>query len=307
MDAPRTLVSTVLSFCLMALVAGCDDSPEPPEETRQQQGQGQKEGEGRKTAATGGDQTGCDALPGEDQLEQWLRKAPDQGEAGGLFSGRFQWAAVVNRKGELCTVVASQDDAASMWQGSLAISKAKAYTANAFSTDRMPLSTARLYTMSQPGQPLWGIAAGNPFNTECLATPDDPMAKQGEICGGTIAFGGGLPLYKDGRRVGGLGVSGDTPCTDHEIAKRVREMAKLVPPGGSSADDIVYASVDGPSTFAHPLCPKTWRNGQQIGDASPVQGYQSEQSGGQQQKPGTRQQSSGQQQQQQSQQQQQQQ
>ena len=39
---------------------------------------------------------------------------------------------------------------------------AKAYTANAFSTDQVPMSTARLYTMSQPGHSFWGAAAGNP-------------------------------------------------------------------------------------------------------------------------------------------------
>jgi hypothetical protein len=30
----------------------------------------------------------------------------------------------------------------------------------------------------------------------------------------------------------------------------------------------VYAKADGPSEFAHPLCPNTWRNGKKIGDES---------------------------------------
>ena len=141
------------------------------------------------------------------------------------------------------------------------IAIAKAFTANAFSTDTLPLSTARLYTLSQPGHSLWGAGAGNPINPECLATPGAADTGVGKVCGGTIVFGGGLAFYKGQTRVGGLGVSGDTSCADHEIAKRVRDAAGLNPPDGRSADDIVYTSKDGPSPFAHPLCANTWRNG----------------------------------------------
>lgn len=74
-------------------------------------------------------------------------------------------------------------------------------------------------------------------------------------------------------KVGALGVSGDTPCADHEIAKRVRDMAGLNPPKGMNADDIWFTKADGPSFFAHPLCPNTWRNGQKIGDEAPASGY----------------------------------
>jgi hypothetical protein len=93
------------------------------------------------------------------------------------------------------------------------------------------------------------------------------------VCGGTIPFGGGLPLYKGEARVGGLGVSGDTACTDHEIAKRIRDAAGLNPPKGAGVDDIQYSSVDGASVFTHPLCPNTWRDGRKIGDEAPSAGY----------------------------------
>ena len=86
-------------------------------------------------------------------------------------------------------------------------------------------------------------------------------------------FGGGLALYKGQTRVGGLGVSGDTSCADHEIAKRVRQAAGLNPPAGPSVDDITYSSIDGPTPFAHPLCPNTWRNGKKLGDEAPASGY----------------------------------
>lgn len=73
--------------------------------------------------------------------------------------------------------------------------------------------------------------------------------------------------------VGGLGVSGDTPCTDHEIAKRVRHMAALDPAKGPFVDDIQYVKVDRPSIYTHPRCPNTWRNGARIGDEPAATGY----------------------------------
>jgi uncharacterized protein GlcG (DUF336 family) len=192
----------------------------------------------------------CGDLPDAKALRDLLNRAPtSEGEAGGLFSGHAEWAAVVNRKGVLCAIVASTADPSATWPGSLTIAESKAFTANAFSSDTSPLSTARMYTLSQPGHSLWGIAAGNPLNGNCLVTPDQAASDVGKVCGGSIAFGGGVPLYRAKTRVGGLGVSGDTACTDHEIA-----------------DDIIFESIDGASVYAHPLCPNTWRNGKKLGD-----------------------------------------
>ena len=229
--------------------------------------------ESRRHAAAGSPPSGspsCAGLPTADQLKNSLQDvAIRYGDAGGLTHGKFSWAAVVNRMGVFCAAAASTDDPAAVWPGSRGIAIAKAFTANAFSTDTVAMSTARLYTLSQPGHSLWSAANGNPLNPACLSTPDTPGTGVGPVCGGTIVFGGGVPLYKDGRRVGGLGVSGDTSCTDHEMAKRVRESARLTPSGGSGADDIIFIGSDPPSVFAHPLCPNTWRNGQRIGDESP--------------------------------------
>lgn len=208
----------------------------------------------------------CGDVPSAAQLKQFLQSAPAEGEAGGLMSGKFEWAAVVNRAGELCAVAVATDDPAAAWPGSQGIAKAKAYTANAFSTDTVPTSTARLYTLSLPGHSLWSAANGNPLNPACMSTPSNPNEGVGKVCGGTIVFGGGLPLYRGKTRVGGLGVSGDTSCADHEIAKRIRHAAGLDPAGGMTADDIQYIKADGPVIWAHPLCPNTWRNGQKIGD-----------------------------------------
>jgi uncharacterized protein GlcG (DUF336 family) len=214
---------------------------------------------------------GCDGLPDSDALKKLLNDTPMKVEAGGFMHGKNEWAAVVNREGELCAVAVAvndkpqvQDNAAA-WPGSKAIAKAKAFTANAFSSDATPMSTARLYTMSLPGHSLWGAANGNPFNPKCLAPPSGKDDLH-EVCGGTITFGGGVPLYKGKTRIGGLGASGDTPCADHEIAKAMRDAAGLNPEGGKLADDIVYAGVDPPSLYAHPLCFNTFRNGALLGN-----------------------------------------
>src|SRR5918912_2549400 len=166
---------------------------------------------------------GCGDLPSADDLRKLLKDAPSQGEVGGMASGRFEWAAIVNRSGEVCAVVVSTDDPTAAWPGSQAIALAKAYTANAFSTGSVPMSTARLYTMSLPDHSLWSAANGNPFNPDCLVKPEDHGKQKGKVCGGTIAFGGGVPLYKGKTRVGGLGASGTPPCADNVIANRIRD------------------------------------------------------------------------------------
>jgi uncharacterized protein GlcG (DUF336 family) len=217
----------------------------------------------------------CAGLPTTAQLKTLLASAPGAGgDAGGLFHGNRMWAAVVNRDGRLCSYAASQSDPTQVWPGSQAIAKSKAYTANAFSLDVLALSTARLYTFTQPGHSLWSLGQSNTFEPDFLAPPSSQSAGVGQITGGLIFFGGGVGLYNTaGKIIGGLGVSGDTSCTDHEIAKRIRNAAGLNPTGGALVDDIQYSSVDGPSVFTHPLCLNTWRNGTFVGTEKPATGY----------------------------------
>lgn len=216
----------------------------------------------------------CAGLPTAAQLRLLLRQAAAApGTVGGLFSGTRMWGAVANRDGELCSFATSTDDPAQVWPGSQAIAKSKAYTANAFSLDTLPLSTAMLYTFTQPGHSLWSLGQSNLFDTKALAPPDGEGGGRGRISGGLIFFGGGVPLYVNGQIVGGLGVSGDTSCADHEIAKRARHIAGMDPSGGALADDISYSTVDGASAFTHPLCLNTYRNGVFIGNEQPAAGY----------------------------------
>ena len=239
------------SFALLALAACTSDSARDVADRNQRAGL-------------------CSVLPSQEELKRYLQDAPDSIEAGGLNHGRHQWAALVDRHGRICVVVEADDTAGASWPGSRHIAMAKAYTANAFSTDEAPMSTARLYTDAQPGGSLYGAGIANPFNPECLGE----RKGIGKVCGGTIVFGGGLALYnEEGQVVGGLGTSGDTPCADHEIAKVIRAMARLAPPGGNTIDDIVYAVDEPASAHTHPVCLNTYRNGVAIGSPPPRPSY----------------------------------
>ncbi len=54
------------------------------------------------------------------------------------------------------------------WLGSRAISAQKANTANDFSLDGFALSTANLYSATQPGGSLFGLQESNPVNTDVV-------------------------------------------------------------------------------------------------------------------------------------------
>jgi uncharacterized protein GlcG (DUF336 family) len=224
--------------------------------------------------AQGGLGFNCRGLPTEGQLKAFLGAAPGTGgDAGGLFHGERMWGAVVNRAGEICAYATSTADPTQVWPGSQAIAKSKAYTANAFSLDDLALSTARLYTFTQPGHSLWSLGQSNLFDASKLIPPGGTGDKN-QIVGGLIFFGGGVPLYNEaGKIIGGLGISGDTSCTDHEIAKRVRDLAGFNPPAGPLVDDITYSVPDGASVFTHPKCVNTWRNGVFLGNEPPAAGY----------------------------------
>jgi uncharacterized protein GlcG (DUF336 family) len=156
------------------------------------------------------------------------------------------------------------------------ISAQKANTANAFSLPGLALSTANLYTAVQPGGSLFGLQESNPVDVGVAyrgdstnnGTQTDAML-DGKI-GGVNVFGGGLALYRasDGKILGGIGVSGDSSCADHNIAWKTRAILNLdnipggVAPGGT--DNIVYdiskpgnsQAVDPKSTsgWGHPQC-----------------------------------------------------
>ncbi len=186
-----------------------------------------------------------------DQLTQALRGSvkPSGGPSNGGLDNN-EWAAVVARDGSVCAVTFSGSKADDQWPGSRAIAAEKANTTNGFSLKGFALSTANLYASAQPGGTLYGAATSNPVAADVLYTGDplqfgtatDPMV--GKHLGGVIVFGGGLALYNGTDIIGGLGVSGDTSCADHNIAWRLRHALALdhIPNGVTPDhnDGIIY-------------------------------------------------------------------
>lgn len=213
----------------------------------------------------------CDDLPSHAALQTALSAALNiEGGNGGLDFN--MWATMVDRDGIVCAVAMSGDDRGDQWPGSRVISAQKANTANAFSLPGLALSTANLFSATQPGGSLYGLQHSNPVNaTVAYGTSgnrgsnatnygqeNDPMV--GTLVGGVNVFGGGLALYDGETLLGAVGVSGDTSCADHNIAWRVRDTLDLddVPGGVSSNgdDNIIYDIVDGVSAggYGHPAC-----------------------------------------------------
>ena len=80
------------------------------------------------------------------------------------------------------------------WIGSIDISINKAFTSRAFN-----ISTKELAENSQPGDQFFGIHASNHDRV--------------------MIFAGGIPLKRDGKVVGAIGVSGGSGEQDHAVAE----------------------------------------------------------------------------------------
>jgi uncharacterized protein GlcG (DUF336 family) len=231
----------------------------------------------------------CAGLPSHDQLQAALRAsvaataapsglgtAANPDTNGGLDIP--MWATLVARDGTVCAVTFSGAKFDDQWPASRAISAQKANTANALTTTKNGpsivgsadvagvWSTAMLYSAVQPGGSLFGLQESNPVNpivayqgsSEEFGKVDDPMV--GRRIGGINVFGGGVALFdSSGKVIGGLGVSGDTSCADHNIAWRTRKALALNNnPKGPTADNIIFdidpATGKSASGFGHPTC-----------------------------------------------------
>ena len=193
---------------------------------------------------------------------------------GGGGLGNQMWATIVDRDGNVCEV-AKSGAAGAQWPGSRVISAQKANTANAFSIPTLSLSTANLWAATQPGGSLFGLQESNPVDVG-VAYPgsaatwgtaaDDMAVGANQKIGGVNVFGGGLALCGGGPNcpIGGVGVSGDTSCADHNIAWLVRQNLGLdlvaggVGPNGK--DGINYDltgshnNFESKGGFGHPEC-----------------------------------------------------
>jgi len=217
------------------------------------------------------------AFHGAGHIVMWQRLKAALDSARNTDNGGFNldmWGTIVDASGMVVAVAYTGKSENDQWQGSRVISAQKANTAEDFSLPSLALSTANLYSAVQPGGSLYGLEDSNPINTDAAyggatasyGTPGDYMV--GKRIGGINTFGGGLALYdSQGNLLGGVGVSGDASCADHNIAWKVRSLLKLdyVPAGvdpivtnGHSDDNIVY-DID-PNTgksasgWGHPVC-----------------------------------------------------
>ena len=251
------------------------------------------------SAAQDGVGNACAGLPSHADVRAALIQAVKD-ETSGL--NNQMWATLVNRDGVVCAIAFSGVNRAAQWPLSRVISAQKANTANALSLDSssnsngsgqpagLALSTANLYSAVNPGGSLYGLQHSNPVDASAAykgpsaqnGTPNDPLV--GAKPGGVNVFGGGLALYAAGHRVvGGVGVSGDTSCADHNIAWRVRNILNLdhmaangplpAVPGPASLfagdsthpDNIIFDITPNPdggtgnsaSGFGHPTCLNT--------------------------------------------------
>lgn len=116
---------------------------------------------------------------------------------------------VADRDGKIRKLYSMSD----AWTGSISIAKAKAFTAAAFSSNENALTTRTIGALSQPGGALWQIGNSN------QPAGDDHGRDGGVTPQGIIEFPGGLPLYKNGKLVGGIGVSGDGVDQDEDVAE----------------------------------------------------------------------------------------
>jgi len=245
---------------------------------------------------------GCRGLPDYNALKTALDSATAT-ETSGL--NNQMWATIVDRDGIVCAVAFSGVNRGAQWPGSRVISAQKANTANSFSLDAssnsggsgqpkgLALSTANLYSAVQPGGSLFGLQESNPVSTDAAyqgpssnyGAANDPLV--GQKVGGVNVFGGGLALYMAAATpaapeqiVGGVGVSGDTSCADHNIGWRVRHnlgLDHLANTAGVSGDptrpdNIVFDIIPNPNGgtgisaggFGHPTCINTTTNYQTL-------------------------------------------
>jgi|APLak6261659701_1056019.scaffolds.fasta_scaffold04459_2 uncharacterized protein GlcG (DUF336 family) len=179
----------------------------------------------------------CRDIPRHD-LEHAIGDAESAGPLTGGY-GLKMWVTVVDETGKICHVATSGKTGEfagnTEWLGSRDISAQKANTANAFSIDGYVISSGNLQTATEETGSLNGLQFSNPVNgtisyggdPKNYGKPNDPLV--GKRIGGVNVFGGGLALYKDGRKIGALGVSGDTSCRDHAYAWRIRTSLNMHP------------------------------------------------------------------------------
>ncbi len=196
------------------------------------------------------------------QLQSAANNTLAAATTGGL--GLNMWATFVDETGKVCAVVNTGAKGAlagnSQWLGSRVISAQKANTGNAFSLDGLAISSGALFAAVQPGGSLYGLQESNPVNGDDAykgnpsqyGKKEDPLV--GNRIGGINVFGGGLPLYKNGVKIGGIGVSGDTSCTDHAFVWKMRSLLGAEPAASVAQVEKLKLTATFAGLGDHPTC-----------------------------------------------------
>lgn len=184
-------------------------------------------------------------------------------------SGNEVWAVMMDRTGVVRAVTFSGPTSTSQWPAGRVLAAALANTANAINTETLFFSTANLYSHEKTG---WVDidSMSLPVNTiysyggtpSLFGGKSDPL--MGKRPGGWQISGGGLSLMDMyGRVLGSIGVAGTTPCTNHNIAWKLRNILNLdyvsggIGPDLSRPDNILYSGILTDSAFVgftHPVC-----------------------------------------------------
>ncbi len=197
---------SVIGLMLLAAMAGCEATPS---------GGGLELGYAPAMSLT---QTEVDLILAQGEAAAWKEQSLLRVNREGEPQATRMHLIVVDRRGKVIGR-RSMDDA---WAGSISIANAKAFTAMSFSSNENALTSRAIGELSQPGGPLWRIGNSN----------TDP---------GLIEFPGGLPLYKHGLLVGGVGVSGDGVDQDENVAEAAAK--GFEPPKAVRIDTVTGASV----------------------------------------------------------------
>jgi uncharacterized protein GlcG (DUF336 family) len=146
--------------------------------------------------------------------------------------------AIVDPNGHLL-VLHSMENA---WTIALDVALGKAYTAAGFSSDENAISSRSLGFLTQPGGGAWNVG-----NSNDPGTGDDSVEERG-----LIEIPGGLPLYKNGVLVGGIGVSGDGGDQDEDVAEAA--VVGYEPPAVIRIDCVL--AMEGAYTNSASPCPE---------------------------------------------------
>jgi hypothetical protein len=154
-----------------------------------------------------------------------VKAANDSGGVGMLG----MWAVLVDTSGVVCAVANTEEGNLSV-NAELAhriLAAHKANTSNIFSNNKATTASGQLYTQSLPGGTLYNVnldSKVDPYsgNVRNFGTLKDPLI--GKRIGGFSSLAGGLGLYDAKKtKVGAIGVSGNSRCTDHLVAWKIRD------------------------------------------------------------------------------------